>query len=170
MPSMSLNLAEPAAARRCAALLVAVATLMLTACAQQDTELQQTHAYMDSLRLYLGDLRLMNHELNQIVEGDSIGADIIIPIIAEQLRPTMDDLRQRADRLVPTPAVAQAHGLLVRYLDTRLQAYDAALQGQAEDRPELFDLFALKQIEAQDIGDELETEAQRLRTQIPEYE
>ena len=58
---------------------------------------------------------------------------------------------------------------LLSYLDVRLQAYDAALQGQAESRPELFELFARKQIIAQQIGRDLEDEAQRLRSQIPAY-
>lgn len=161
MPSISLKLTER--------LVVVLFALLLTACGQQDAELQKTHAYMDSLRLYLGDLRVMDYELNQVVEGDTVSADVIIPLIAAKLRPTVDDLRQRADSLQPTAVVASAHTMLVSYLDTRLQAYDAALQGQSENRPELFELFAHKQIEAQDIGDELETEAQRLRTQIPDY-
>ncbi|MDA0338032.1 MAG: hypothetical protein O2782_22915 [bacterium] len=151
-------------------LLPLVAALaLLSGCADRDTELQQTHAYMDSLRLYLGDLRLMDYDLRQIVEGDTVSADLIIPVIAETLRPKVEDLRRRADVLRPTPQTLAAHTLLLDYLDARLQAYDAALQGQAEARPELFEMFAHKQMEAQDIGNDLEDEAQRLRTQIPDY-
>ena len=124
---------------------------------------------MDSLRLYLGDLRLMDHELGKIIETDTVSADVIVPLVAERLRPTVSDLRRRADSLQPTPVLDNAHTLLLSYLDVRLQAYDAVLQGQAEARPELFELFARKQIEAQQIGRDLEDEAQRLRSQIPAY-
>ncbi len=145
------------------------ALALLSGCGDRDTELQQTHAYMDSLRLYLGDLRLMDYDLRQIVEGDTVSADLIIPVIAETLRPKVENLRRRADGLQPTPQVLAAHALLLDYLDVRLQAYDAALQGQAEARTELFEMFAHKQMEAQDIGNDLEDEAQRLRTQIADY-
>ena len=138
-------------------------------CDEPDSKLQRTHAYMDSLRLYLGDLRLMDHELGKVIETDTVSADVIVPLIAESLRPTLSDLRRRADFLQPTPITRDAHLLLLSYLDVRLQAYDAALQGQAESRPELFELFARKQIEAQQIGRDLQDEAQRLRSQIPAY-
>ena len=145
------------------------ALMLLPACGEDTGDLQQTHAYMDSLRLYLGDLRLMDHQLAKIVESDTVSADLIIPVIAESLRPKVEELRQRADVLQPTPLVHNVHTLLLSYLDTRLQAYDAALLGQAEARPELFELFAHKQFEAQQIGEALEDEAQRLRSQVAEY-
>ncbi len=145
------------------------ALVLTTGCGKKDAELQQTHAYMDSLRIYLGDLRLMDHEINKAIAGDSVSADLIVPMIAERLRPTVDDLRQRADGLHPTPAVRSAHTLLISYLDVRLQAYDAALRGQTEARTELFDLFSSKQIEAQMIGRDLEEESRRLLSQIPDY-
>lgn len=145
------------------------ALALLPGCGEEDEELQKTHAYMDSLKIYLGDLRLMDYELGQVVANDAVSADVIIPLIAESLRPTVEDLRNRSDKLEPTPVVRNAHILLLGYLDTRLQAYDAALQGQAESREELFDLFARKQIEAQGIGNDLEDEAQRLRTQLQDY-
>ena len=138
-------------------------------CGEPDTELRLNHAYMDSLGLYLGDLRLMDYELGKVVETDTVSADVIVPLILERLRPTLDGLRRRADFLRPTPLMHNAHTLLLSYLDVRLQAYDAALQGHAESRPELFELFARKQIEAQQIGRDLEDEAQRLRSQIPAY-
>jgi len=157
--------------RRLARSLVPLVTALalLPGCGEENEELQQTHAYMDSLRMYLGDLRVMDYELNQVVTSDTVSADLIIPLIAESLRPTVEDLRNRSDKLEPTPTVRVAHALLLDYLDTRLQAYDAALRGQAESWPELFGLFARKQIEAQEIGHDLEDEAQRLRTQIPDY-
>ncbi len=157
-------------ARHLAVVSLTAISLLTTACGQPDSELQRTHTYMDSLRVYLGDLRLMDYNLKMTVPADSVSSDVIIPLIAEDLRPTVDDLRRRADGLQVTPAVAAVHALLLQYLDARLQAYDAALQGQTEGREDLFDLFAVKQIEAQEIGDDLETEAQRLRTQVPDYE
>lgn len=147
-----------------------VLSLALAACGgDEPTELDRTHAYMDSLRQYLGDLRLMDHELGEVVTTDTVEATTIVPIIAGNLHPTVSDLLERARQLQPTPEVAPAHALLISYLETRLEAYDAALQGNNAQRPDLFQLFARKQVEAQEIGRQLEDEAQRLRTQVPEY-
>ncbi len=153
--------------RRRLAFLVALG--LAAGCGGGDTELQNTHAYMDSLRVYLGDLRLMDHQLGKVVQSDTVSAEVSVPLIAETLRPTVGDLRRRADDLQVTPVVRDAHTLLLAYLDIRLQAYDAALQGQAEARPELFELFARKQTEAEEMGRHLEDETQRLRALVPAY-
>lgn len=143
-----------------------VALTLTTGCGEEQTELQRSNAYMDSLGVFLGELRLMEHELNKIVLSDTVSADLIVPVIAERLRPTVSDLQRRTDGLRPTADVRIAHELLLKYLDLRLQAYDAALQANAESRPELFDVFAIRQIEAQEIGHKLEDESQQLISQV----
>lgn len=143
-----------------------VALTLATGCGEEQTELQRSRAYMDSLGVFLGELRLMEHELNKVVLSDTVSADLIVPVIAERLRPTVSDLQRRTDGLRPTADVRIAHELLLKYLDLRLQAYDAALQANAESRPELFDVFAIRQIEAQEIGHKLEDESQRLISQV----
>lgn len=148
--------------------LLAVALIQ---CGPQDTELNRSHAYMDSLKTMLGELRLMDHELNQIVadhEGP-VSANLIIPIISDKLRPTVATLHSRTTTLQTTPATESVHQLMMKYLDARLKAYNTALQGQAESRPELFEAFALEQIGAETLGRELADEIYRLRGQIPGY-
>ena len=153
--------------RRLAITLLLVA--FAAACAAGETELQRTHIYMDSLRVYLGELRRMDHDLNKVVTTDTLAADVIVPLIAERFRPTVADLRRRASAVTTTATVDSAHGLLLRYLDMRLQAYDAAIRGRDESRPELYEEFAHRQIEAQILGDDLEDLVQALRTSIPGY-
>ena len=143
--------------------------LLLVACEPEDTELQRTHAYMDSLGVFLGELRLMDHQLNKIITADTLAAEIIVPEIAGRFRPTIAGLRGRVAAVPTTPAVDTTQTLLLQYLDTRLAAYDAAIQGHAEDRPDLFEVFARKQIEAQNLGDELEAQVQRLRGELPGF-
>lgn len=133
---------------------------------QQAAVVAEDHgsAYMDSLRIFLGELRQMDEELErQVGVGSTVHSERIVPLIAERYQPTVLGLRTRADSLAPAPPEQAAHQALLRYLDLRLQAYDAAVQGHAENRPELFDLFASKQAEAETAGRLLQDEAQRLR-------
>ena len=132
-----------------------------------NTELARTQKYMDSLAVYLGALRLMDHELEQEVTADTMEAETIVPLIVDRFRPTVTDLRARAAALPTTPAIDSTHALLLRYLDTRIAAYDAAIQGRAEARTDLYEVFARKQIEAQSLGDALEASIETLRAGVP---
>jgi hypothetical protein len=128
------------------------------------------NAYLDSLRVILGELRYMDHELGKLVQGDAVRGAIIVPLIEERFRPTVDGLRQRAQRLATTDSVRAVHQTLMRYLDVRLEAYDAALEGHREQRAELLEAFVRKQVEADSIGRSLQAEAQRLSRRLPAYE
>lgn len=137
---------------------------------EQQTELSNSHAYMDSVRAMLGEVRLMDHELSQVVAGQgSVSAGMIIPVIRRKLHPTLTTLRDRAGALKVMPDTQDAQDLFLSYLDKRLSAYDAALQAQHESRPELFEQFSIRQIEAETLGRELEDVLRRLRTEIPGY-
>ncbi|MBT3343509.1 MAG: hypothetical protein HN712_28990 [Gemmatimonadetes bacterium] len=146
--------------------------LLLTGgCEEPETELSRSHAYMDSLRTMLGELRLMDHELNQVIAGrqSGVSAALIVPIVRQKLRPTIQGLLDRTDDLTSTTATADVHDLFHTYLQTRLDAYNLLLQGGAESRPELFEYFGLKQIEAETLGRKLEDLIYKVRSEIPEY-
>ncbi len=137
---------------------------------EQQTKLSSSHAYMDSVRAMLGEVRLMDHELSQVVAGqENVSAGMIIPVIRQKLHPTLTTLRERAGTLKVWPETQDAQDLFLSYLDKRLSAYDAALQAQQESRPELFEQFSIRQIEAETLGRELEDVLRRLRTEIPGY-
>ena len=152
---------------RIALVLLAVAAF---GCGSGDTELARTHRDMDSLRVYLGELRAMEYELGEVVSSDSVASEVIVPLIADRFRPTVAGLRGRAEGLRATEPVRTARNLLLSYLEVRLQAYDAAILGQAEGRPELFELFAAKQSQADSLGRALEDEVFRLRSAVPGYD
>lgn len=151
-----------------------IAVLLLAAaalgCGAGDTELARTHRDLDSLRAYLGQLRAMEDELAAATGAGEVSSEVIVPLIAARFRPTLAALRQRAERLEPTERVRGTRDLLLTYLDVRLGAYDAAIQGQAEGRPELFDLFAARQDRADSLGRGLEDQIFRLRSSVPGYD
>lgn len=156
--------------RRVASAAQALAFAALVACGESgDPELARTHQYLDSLKVYLGELRVMEYDLGQVVQSETMASDVIVPLIAERCRPTVSGLRQRAARLQLTDRVRPTQQVLISYLDLRLAAYDAALRGQAEGRPELFELFTRRQAEADSVGLVLKDAVYQLRAQVPDY-
>lgn len=140
---------------------------LLFACAEKSETPEpipgDSYAYMDSVSIYLGDLRYIEHRMKMVIGDGRMAEDVIVPLIREHLDPRMRRLRDRAGALTPPEEAERLQELLLSYLDTRLQAYEAAMQGYDEDRDELYTLFAQKQAEAQEIAFELEEAVRQLR-------
>ncbi|MEE2659438.1 MAG: hypothetical protein VX733_13105 [Candidatus Latescibacterota bacterium] len=136
---------------------------------EESAQLERRHDYMDSLRVYLGDLRLLDYQIGEAVQEDTIASHRIVPLIIETLRPTLENLRKRSLSLQRPEGTEEVHELLIHYLDLRIEAYDDAIRGEAEGKPGLFKRFSQKQIEADGLGRKLEDELHELRGRTPGY-
>ena len=153
-----------AAALLCAAVL---------GCGKEDdparAEREAEYAYLDSMRVYLQELRLLDHRIGQIVLADTVSSQDIVPQIATRFRPTIIQLQERVDGMRTPSRLEPVTETLTSYLALRRKAYDAAIRGMEEDKPELYDVFSRTQIEADKIGRMLEAQVREAKQQTPGY-
>ncbi|MFC1525748.1 hypothetical protein ACFL6X_02935 [Candidatus Latescibacterota bacterium] len=150
------------------AVAVMVAVYGLAGCAVDgvDSPREIEHALLDSVRVYLVELRAMDHEIGEAVMADTVSSQRIVPLIARRFRPTVSQLRVRMTALDTTDAVGPLRRHFLQYLSTRLEAYDAAIAGLAQDRPELYNVFSRKQAEADRLGRDLQSEIREVRQRV----
>ncbi|MFH1570404.1 MAG: hypothetical protein ABIL09_20600 [Gemmatimonadota bacterium] len=153
--------------------LAALLALALVAGGCGDPELRRQrlveYSFLDSTAVYLQRLRAMDQEIGQAVLADTVNSVDIVPLISARFRPTVADLRTRVGAVATTERLVPVRDLFVQYLSLRLEAYDAAIAGLAEDRPELYDVFSRQQAEADRLGRALGQQIREVRTQVPGY-
>lgn len=139
-----------------------VAALLLAACGRR-TEQAQGAAYLQQVQQVLQELRALDQQIAAQVTADTLGSNRIVPLIRQQYRPALAGLRQRVAGLSPSTGLEGVNQQLLHYLDLRLRAYDLAIQGAQEERPELFEEFSRLQVEADQVGRTLEEELRQAR-------
>jgi len=127
------------------------------------------HAFLDSTAEYLQNLRAMEQEIGQMVLADTVNSVEIVPLISQRYRPLVAGLHERVLALDTTAVVAPVRKAFADYLALRVAAYDAAIAGLAEDRPELYDQFSRMQVEVDRLGRSLDRQIKEVRAQVPEY-
>ena len=148
-----------------------VACILLLACStERQTQYgpgSQVTAYLQGVRQLLQELRALNKEMAAAVPGDTVDTSVIIPLIAGKFQPTLLRLEERARQLSPTPQLEPVHQKLQEYLRLWREAYDLALQGDREHKPELFVEFGRRQLQADRAGRALEDELTQVRQGLP---
>lgn len=144
---------------------VLIAVLALAACGQRGKPQAAARDYMQEVRQVLQELRALDRQIATQVTADTLDSSSIVPLIRQRYRPILADLRQRVGGLQPDSALAGVNQQLLHYLDLRLRAYDLAMQGEQEQRPELFEEFARLQVQADGVGRSLEEELRQVRHQ-----
>jgi hypothetical protein len=99
--------------------------------------------------------------------GDSVDTSVIIPLIADRFQPAILRLEERARQLSPTPQLEPVQQKLQEYLRLWREAYDLALQGDRERKPELFGESGNRQVQADRAGRLLEDDLTRVRQALP---
>jgi len=112
--------------------------------------------YLDEIKDILQEIRVLDEQIAQAVPADSVQAEVIVPLIEERFRPTLATLHERAQQIPHNRALTSTHQKLLAYLQLRLEAFDLALQGDRQNRPELFDEFGQRQTQADAVGQALE--------------
>ncbi len=146
-------------------------SLIVTGCGDDELRAQRLieHSFLDSVATHLQNLRALDKDIDRFVMTDTVSSVEIVPLITERFRPVVAGLHGRVTALETTPKVAPARESLLQYLELRLEAYDAAIAGLAEDRAELFDVFSRKQREADLLGRAMEQQIREIMTQVPGY-
>ena len=119
--------------------------------------------YLQEVQQVLQELRALDQQIAAQVTADTLDSRSIVPLIRQQYRPALAGLRQRVAGLKPDSAFAAVNQELQRYLDLRLQAYDLAIQGEQEQRQELFEQFSQLQVQADGVGRNLEDALRQAR-------
>ena len=104
--------------------------------------------YLEALRPVLQELRTLDREIESTVSADTVASDLIVPLIQRQFRTKLVQLQVRVQQLPTTPALISTNLRLLSYLKLRIRAYDLALEGARDNRPELFNAFDQKQAQA----------------------
>lgn len=158
-------------ALRAQAFAVVGLAVALSGCGDGELRAQRLveHTFLDSMAVYLQNLRALDQQIGQVVMTDTVSSTQIVPLISRRFRPVVAGLHERVSALETTPKVAPVKEHLLEYLGLRLEAYDAAIGGLADNRPGLFDEFSRKQAEADRLGRALEQEIRQVRTQVPGY-
>jgi len=151
----------------------AVLCVALIGCGKEEdparAKREAEYAYLDSMRVYLQELRLLDHRIGQIVLADTVSSQDIVPQIATRFQPTIVDLQERVAGMRTPSRLRPVTETLTSYLALRREAYDAAIRGMEEDKPELFDDFSRTQIEADKIGRMLESQVREAKQATPGY-
>lgn len=150
----------------CGLLLIAC---MAVGCGERQSEYgepEAVQAYLGGIRGVLQELRGLDQEIAAAVSADTMDADVIVPLIEERFRPALAGIQQRASGLTAADDLASVQRELMTYLELRLRAFDLAIQGRREGRPELFDEFTRLQIQADRLGRRLERSVTRLRASL----
>jgi hypothetical protein len=134
----------------------AFALLALVACGGREAEVPAGRDYLQEVQQVLQELRVLDRQIAAQVIADTLDSGSIVPLIRQQYRPTLALLRQRVAALAPDSAFSEVNQQLLGYLDLRLRAYDLAIQGEQEQRQELFEEFARLQVQADAEGRALE--------------
>lgn len=143
--------------------ILALAVLLLAACGGREAKAPSGKEYMREVQQVLQELRLLDRQIADQVTADTLDSSRIMPLIRQQYRPALAGLRQRVAALEPDSALAAVNQQLLRYLDLRLRAYDLAIQGEQEERQELFEEFSRLQVQADAEGRALEEELRQAR-------
>ncbi|MCC7261365.1 MAG: hypothetical protein IT369_02470 [Candidatus Latescibacteria bacterium] len=144
--------------------IVVFAALWACACGRREAGAPEPGSdYMREVQQVLLELRVLDKQIASQVTADTIAANTIVPLIRDQFRPALAGLRQRVAALQPDSALTPVNEQLVRYLDLRLKAYDLAIQGEQEQRQDLFEEFARLQVQADAEGRSLEEEIRQAR-------
>ena len=139
--------------------------LMCCACGRGGEQAPAAGNYLQEVQQVLQALRVLDQQISQQVTGDTLASNQIVPLIRQEFRPTIARLRERVAGLQPDSTFAAVNQQLLHYLDLRLKAYDLAIQGAQEERPELFEEFARLQVQADGVGRALEEDLRTARQQ-----
>ena len=120
-------------------------------------------AYLEGVRPVLQDLRVLNREIEDAVQSESVQIEVILPLIKEEYRPQLIQLQNRAQQLAPGTNLRPINDKLLAYLELRIRAYDLVLAGARENKPELFTAFYQTQIEADSAARVFETSLRQVQ-------
>lgn len=140
-----------------------IAVLALVACGQRGKSQAAGKDYLQEVQQVLQELRVLDQQIAVQVTADTLDSSSIVPLIRQRYRPALAELHQRVSGLKPDSAFAVVNQQLLRYLDLRLHAYDLAIQGEREQRQELFEEFSALQVQADAVGRSLEEELRQVR-------
>lgn len=147
--------------------LLLVNLILLCSCSESPEE-RSARSYMGEVRDILQKLRSLDAEVKKVVgNSDTVDSHIIVPKIETEFLPVINDLSERVAGFVPSPLLHSAHGLMVKYLSLRREAYTAAIGGYRQQDTELMSKFSTLQIEADRVGRELANELLQVRRSNP---
>ena len=142
--------------------------LLLCTCGRRAEESSAPAAeYLKEVQQVLQALRVLDQQIAQQVTSDTLASNQIVPQIRQEFRPTIARLRERVAGLKPGAGFEAVNRELLDYLDLRLKAYDLAIQGAQEEKPELLEEFGRLQIRADAVGRTLEEDLRHARQQHP---
>ena len=148
-------------------LLVLTALLVAASCSENKVEANdsaQIDTYLDQVKYVLQEVRSIEKEIALAVPADSVTADVIAPLVEQRFRPKLADLSKQADALKPNhPDLQPSHQLLKDYLRLRLEGFDLIIEGARLRDQALFDQFAQRLSEAEEVGHSLELAIDRIR-------
>ena len=158
--------------RSCILLAVSAFGLLLPGCGgdQRQTRygtVSEIKTYLKQIRPILQEIRLINQQLSEAVPSDSVAAEVIVPLLEVRFRPALASLYERARKIERGEKLEEVHRQLLEFLRLQLEAFDLAIQGGRENRPELFEQFGLRQASADSVGLLLSRSIQELRRQYP---
>ena len=155
--------------RSVAGLLLSVTFLF--ACGEEpQTEygpVSEVNSYLSQVRQLLQALRMLDAQVAKEVATGTVEADYIVPLIRDSFRPALIDLHDRATHIVHGEKLDPLHRQLLDYLELRIKAYDTAIAGDEQNRPELFEEFSRLQTQAQELGRQLEKGIGVVRHKLP---
>jgi hypothetical protein len=140
-----------------------IAGLALAACGGRGGQPVGGQDYLQQVQQVLQELRALDKEIAAQVTADTLDSKRIMPLIRQQYQPALAGLRKRVAGLKPDSAFAAINQQLLGYLDLRLRAYDLAIQGEHEERQELFEEFSRLQVQADAAGQALGEELRQAR-------
>jgi len=127
----------------------------------------EVNSYLSQVRQLLQALRMLDAQVSKVVTTGTVEADYIVPLIRDSFRPAVVDLHDRATQIAHGEKLEPLHRQLLDYLELRIKAYDAAIEGGEQDRPELFEEFSRLQTQAQELGRQLEKGIGVVRHKLP---
>ncbi len=155
--------------RAIAGLLLSV--VFLLACGEEpQTEygpVSEVNSYLSQVRQLLQALRMLDAQISKAVAAGTVEADYIVPLIRDSFRPALVDLHERATHIAHGEKLDPLHRQFLDYLELRIKAYDAAIAGGEQNRPELFEEFSRLQTQAQELGRQLEKGIGVVRHKLP---
>jgi len=151
-------------------LLLSVVAL-LSACGEEpQTEygpVSDVNHYLAEVRQLLQSLRALDAQVAKAVSTGTVEADYIVPLIRDSFQPALVELHGRATRIEHGEKLAPLHQQLISYLQLRIEAYDTAIAGGVQNRPELFEEFTRLQTRAEAAGRQLEKTIVGVRRSLP---
>ena len=135
----------------------------------RDTEFGASNTvgrYLEAVKPLLQDLRVLDRQIEDAVPADNVESHVIVPLIEERFLPQLTQLHERAQQLPTTAKLLATNSKLLSYLELRMRAYDLALEGARQNRPELFASFYQKQVEADSAARVFETSLRQVQDSL----